>query len=296
MICLASPLKQKFESLYPNGKFKIVRNFHLGKCQVYVDTEFRYHYWVQTGVMHQSDCDDVDAGKAAAEEAQCKRNLDGEMLVRDCIFTKRGGLITTQDISMPVTEELLHGLGWAGVRSIDNGKINEIWNKWTDKLPPSICGADAEEVDEDELSLPWGSMLGTTIVSVAFMVLGVLLAALERVAGKTVQELLGCAQPEAAEEASSKLDPSQSHNHTGPPIASASSCDPNLSQILSAVERVSAQISSLQHDQSKHKHNGLPDEQQPLPPLSPPPRFHSSGTASAALGAASAALPGTAAP
>ena len=148
-ICHDGSITARLKQAYPKGDFHDVgwagmlpRNLKTngGTCDVAVMPEL---YWLK---MRAGDYSAMDCGDDALLQTQpsaCKRDVAGEPdLTRDCGYIRVGELLTTVPVSMPVSSELVHALGWSTLQLLSQGLVDELrTQRYADKEPKSVCPA-----------------------------------------------------------------------------------------------------------------------------------------------------------
>uniref|UniRef100_A0A7S0WG46 Ionotropic glutamate receptor C-terminal domain-containing protein n=1 Tax=Hemiselmis tepida TaxID=464990 RepID=A0A7S0WG46_9CRYP len=159
---------------------------------------------LQQGLLARTDCEEVDKsdGKLKDEDRGCLRDKDGKKALetRDCGIVKVGPLVVSVPVSMPVSDHVMAGLSWGMVTLLEKGIPSTVIASYDDKAPPSVCGATGSDQQRDELSLPLESMIGTLFVSSTFQIIALILAVIEWLTRRPIQQLCGFPDSEEPEE------------------------------------------------------------------------------------------------
>eukprot|EP00281_Chroomonas_sp_CCMP1168_P003090 CAMPEP_0206255184 /NCGR_PEP_ID=MMETSP0047_2-20121206/24106_1 /ASSEMBLY_ACC=CAM_ASM_000192 /TAXON_ID=195065 /ORGANISM="Chroomonas mesostigmatica_cf, Strain CCMP1168" /LENGTH=788 /DNA_ID=CAMNT_0053681555 /DNA_START=61 /DNA_END=2427 /DNA_ORIENTATION=- len=210
-ICGPIAVQGQLEALYPQARWvwhvgtgDATRLMWSGECDCAVSYQQSIKR-MKSGVNNIQDCANPNL---TPEESQCLLDENGQpSRTRDCVFTQVGPLVMSIGLSFPVSETWLHAMSHGMLRELNTGAFEQARQQFEELIPASACprvdpSAEFEETD----SLPASSMYGTLLVSCIFMVVGLLLAAVEHFTGQTIQYLIRMGDEEDADHVAGIVD------------------------------------------------------------------------------------------
>eukprot|EP00277_Geminigera_cryophila_P041526 CAMPEP_0173098872 /NCGR_PEP_ID=MMETSP1102-20130122/35075_1 /TAXON_ID=49646 /ORGANISM="Geminigera sp., Strain Caron Lab Isolate" /LENGTH=514 /DNA_ID=CAMNT_0013991623 /DNA_START=199 /DNA_END=1743 /DNA_ORIENTATION=+ len=194
-ICVLSAIHPQALAKFPKANFVIVggsvqqiQALTLGKCKTALIHEQRIMK-AFSGYNNALDCSLEDEDSTLA----CLRDDEGNPLGnRDCKkFKKVGEMLFSVPLSMPVANIYEHAFSFYMRDAQSSGDFEKLYQKYSAETPTSVCSTNMA-TDENELSLPWSSMVGTVMISMIFQFIALSLCAVEYCRRGLLSELCGC--------------------------------------------------------------------------------------------------------
>jgi len=167
---------------------------HESRCDASVLSE-QVMVDMHSGYLNSIDC----AANSNSTDYYCVRDSDGApSLTRDCKFQKVGDIVSTNQVSFPLSRTIANSLSFSIVKRHRDGAWAASINKYQAEAPQSQCTTDAPTTQK----LPFSSFYGTMFISSCIMAMAVVAACIEIGTGRSIEEMLGFAsrpdqEPEA---------------------------------------------------------------------------------------------------
>ncbi|CAE7767105.1 GLR3.2 [Symbiodinium necroappetens] len=204
-ICLVSQLVPTFTQVYPRAIFVNIgsgmedgaRNIYSGNCGAMIlsqDLIDRLH----AGLVQENDCADLAAGSITEEEAHCRTDSKGNPR-NDCKFDRVGDILWAIPVAFPLSQRALRSLSYSLTTGLARGMLQDAIRANEFAFPAPNCD---KALERSELGgLQAGDMVGTIMISVLILGVGVACCAAQAVAKRLWPQVEASEHPDANEEA-----------------------------------------------------------------------------------------------
>ena len=204
-ICLASQLVPTLTQVYPRSILVDIggwpedgaRNIYSGNCGAMILSQTLIDM-LHAGLFQERDCRDLAAGLITQEEAHCTTDSRGNPR-NDCKLDRVGDILLAIPVAFPLSQRAFRSLSYALTAGLARGMLQDAIRANEFAFPAPNCEKILERSSLDGLQA--GDMVGTIMISVFILGIGVACCAGQTVAKRLWPEAEASEHPDANEKA-----------------------------------------------------------------------------------------------